>query len=63
MKFKDKSILISPSDLNNFVSCKYLIINEIKYLKKLIKKNEETIDQKLWKKYGLDHEKKYLEIF
>ena len=43
MKFKDKSILISPSDLNNFVICKYLIINEIKYLKKLIKKMKRQL--------------------
>ena len=63
MKFKDKIILISPSDLNNFVSCKYLTINEIKFLKKIIKRNEESIDQKLWKKYGLDHEHKHFQIF
>ena len=39
MKIKNKKYLTSPSDLNNFVSCKYLIQNEIKYLFKEIKRN------------------------
>ena len=34
MKIKNKKFLTSPSDLNNFVICKYLIKNEIKFLNK-----------------------------
>ena len=45
MKVKNKKFLTSPSDLNNFVSCKYLIQNDIKYLHKEIRRNEESIDQ------------------
>ena len=57
MKIKNKKFLTSPSDLNNFVSCKYLIKNEIKFLYKEIKRNEESIDQKIWKEFGIKHEK------
>ena len=57
MKIIKNNFLISPSDLNNFVSCKYLIKNEIKFLKKEISRNEETIDQKLWKEFGIKHAK------
>ena len=52
----------SPSDLNNFVNCKYLIQNEINFLNNKVKKNEETIDQKLWKEFGLKHEKKHYKL-
>ena len=60
MKIKNKKYLTSPSDLNNFVSCKYLIQNEIKYLFKEIKRNEESIDQKLWKGLVLNMRKNIL---
>ena len=62
MKIKNKKFLTSPSDLNNFVSCKYLIQNDIKYLHKEIRRNEESIDQKLWKEFGLKHEKKHFDL-
>ncbi len=53
MKIKKDKFLTSPSDLNNFVSCKYLIQNEIKFLKNEIRRNEDSIDQELWKEFGL----------
>ena len=62
MKIKNKKFLTSPSDLNNFVSCKYLIQNEIKYLYKEIKRNEESIDQKLRKEFGIKHEEKHFDL-
>ena len=62
MKIKNKKFLTSPSDLNNFVSCKYLIKNEIKFLYKEIKRNEESIDQKIWKEFGIKHEKKHFDL-
>ena len=62
MKIKNKKFLTSPSDLNNFVSCKYLIKNEIKFLNKEIRRNEESIDQKLWKEFGIKHEKKHFDL-
>ena len=58
MKIIKNKFYTSPSDLNNFVSCKYLIKNEIKFLNKEIEKNEESFDKKLWKEFGLKHEKK-----
>ena len=60
MKIKNKKFLTSPSDLNNFVSCKYLIQNEIKFLYKEIKRNEESIDQKLRKSLVLSMKKNTL---
>ena len=63
MKILDKKILSSPSDLNNFVSCKYLIQNEIKFLNKEIQRNDQSIDQKLWKEFGLKHENKHFRLF
>lgn len=62
MKIEKEQILISPSDLNNFVSCKYLVQNEIKFLSKEIRRNEESIDQKLWKEFGIKHEKKHFDL-
>ena len=62
MRIIKNKFYTSPSDLNNFVSCKYLIKNEIKFLNKEIKKNEESFDQKLWKEFGLKHEKKHFKL-
>ena len=62
MRIIKNKFYTSPSDLNNFVSCKYLIINEIKFLNKEIKKNEESFDKKLWKEFGLKHEKKHFKL-
>ena len=54
MKFLNKKIIsISPSDLNNFVACKYIIKNNIKFHNKEIKKNEEKINTKLWREMRL----------
>ena len=38
MKIKKGKFFISPSDLNNFVACKYTALNEIKFHNKEIKK-------------------------
>ena len=62
MRIIKNKFYTSPSDLNNFVSCKYLIKNEIKFLNKEIKKNEESFDKKLWKEFGLKHEKKHFKL-
>ena len=60
MKFLNKEIIsISPSDLNNFVACKYIIKNNIKFHNKEIKKNEEKINNKLWREMGFRHEAKH----
>ena len=63
MKKINNNFLISPSDLNNFIACKYTIKNNIRFLNKEIKKKEETVDQKIRKKFGNDHEEKYFQIF
>ena len=60
MKILNNKIFTSPSDLNNFVSCKYLIKNEIKFLNKEIKRNQESIIV-LWK-FGLKHENKHFKL-
>ena len=62
MKILNNKIFTSPSDLNNFVSCKYLIKNEIKFLNKEIQRNQESIDKKLWKEFGLRHENKHFKL-
>ena len=62
MKILNNKIFTSPSDLNNFVSCKYLIKNEIKFLNKEIQRNQESIDKKLWKEFGLRHENKHFKF-
>ena len=50
MRSKKNKYLISPSDLNNFISCKYITKNNIRFLNKEIEKMDETIDQKIRKK-------------
>ena len=62
MKIKKGKFFISPSDLNNFVACKYTALNEIKYHNKEIKKNEDKANDKLWKEMGIEHEKKHFKI-
>jgi len=62
MRIIKNKFYTSPSDLNNFVSCNYLIKNEIKFLNKEIKKKEESFDKKLWKKFGIEHEKKHFKL-
>jgi predicted RecB family nuclease len=63
MKIKKGKLFISPSDLNNFVACKYTALNEIKFHNKEIKKNEDKINEKLWKEMGIEHEKKHFKKF
>ena len=62
MKINNNNYLISPSDLNNFIACKYTTINEIKFHKGEVRKNKEATDSKLWKKMGLKHEVKHFNI-
>ena len=62
MKIIKDKFFISPSDLNNFVACKYTIKNEIKFLNKEITKNTERVNDKLWKEMGIEHEKKHHKI-
>ena len=62
MKIKKNKFFISPSDLNNFVACKYTAINEIKYHNKEIKKSVGGANDKLWKEMGIEHEKNQYKI-
>ena len=62
MKIIKNKFFISPSDLNNFVACKYTIKNEIKFLNKEITKNTDQVNDKLWKEMGIEHEKKHHKI-
>ena len=41
MRIKKNQYLISPSDLNNFVTCKYIIKNNILFLNDKIKKKNQ----------------------
>jgi len=62
MKITEQKILYSPSDLNNFISCKYHIKNDLVAKELNLKKKEITADVKLWRKYGDEHEAKYLKL-
>ena len=62
MKIKKGKFFISPSDLNNFVACKYTAQNEIKYHNKEIKKSVGGANDKLWKEMGIEHEKNQYKI-
>ena len=59
MKIEKNKFLISPSDLNNFVSCKFTIKNEIKFHNKEITKSAPSVNDKLWKEMGIEHEKNH----
>ena len=48
MKIKNNKFFVSPSDLNNFVACKYTVLNEIKYHNKEIRKSPDRANDKLW---------------
>ena len=62
MKIIKDNFLISPSDLNNFVACKFTIKNEIKFHKKEITKISQSVNDKLWKEMGIEHEKKHFKL-
>jgi uncharacterized protein len=62
MKINEQKILYSPSDLNNFISCKYHIKNDLVAKELSLKKKEISADIKLWRKYGDEHEAKYLKL-
>ena len=63
MKISKGKYLTSPSDLNNFISCKYIAKNNIQFLNKKIEKKGETIDQKIRKEFGIKHEEKIFKQF
>ena len=60
MRVKQNQIYISPSDLNNFVSCKYHAHNDLNEHAKGLKKKEPSEDMKLWRRYGDEHEQEHL---
>ena len=62
MRIKKNQYLISPSDLNNFVTCKYIIKNNILFLNDKIKKKKPAADQKIWQEFGLEHEERHFNI-
>ena len=57
MKINKGKFFISPSDLNNFVACKFTIKNEIRFHNKEISKIADRVNDKLWKEMGIEHEK------
>ena len=59
MKISKDKILYSPTDLNNFVSCKYHIKNDLTAKDLGLKKKEKSTDLKLRIEYGKEHEKEY----
>jgi len=63
MKVEDKKIKYSPSDLNNFVNCKYHICNDLAEDELGLKKREPSEDIKLWRRFGDEHEAKHLKLF
>ena len=62
MKVRKDQIFTSPSDLNNFVSCKYHAFNDLNEHKNGLKKKDPPEDMKLWIRYGDEHEKKHLKV-
>ncbi|MDC0417827.1 TM0106 family RecB-like putative nuclease [Candidatus Pelagibacter sp.] len=62
MRVKKNQIFISPSDLNNFVSCKYHAFNDLNEHVKNLKKKDPSEDMKLWRRYGDEHEAKHLKL-
>ena len=63
MKIEKQNILTSPSDLNNFILCKYHIKNDkLSFTNKLLKRKPKG-DLELIIKLGHEHEKKHLNLF
>ena len=63
MRIIQNKTLYSPTDLNNFVSCKYHIKNDLLADEKKFKKREISADLKLRIKYGIEHETKHFKLF
>ena len=63
MRIDKYKTLYSPTDLNNFVSCKYHIKNDLLADEKKYKKRELSADLKLRIKYGNEHETKHFKLF
>ena len=63
MRIIKNKTLYSPTDLNNFVSCKYHIKNDLLAEEKKFKKREISADLKLRIKYGIEHETKHFKLF
>lgn len=59
MKVINNKIVYSPTDLNNFVACKYHIKNDLIAKTDGLKKKEKSADLKLRIEYGIKHEKDY----
>ena len=59
---ENKNIQFSPTDLNNFVSCKYIIKNSLLAKDLNLKKKEITADQRLRIEHGNKHEENHLQI-
>ena len=62
MRINKDKILYSPTDLNNFVSCKYHIKNDLLAEEKKFKKREISANLKLRIKYGIEHETKHFKL-
>ena len=62
MKIENDKIYYSPTDLNNFVGCRYHIKNDLEAKDKNLKRKEKTADLKLRIEYGIKHEKDYYNI-
>ena len=62
MKIIDEKIQFSPTDLNNFVSCKYIIKNNLLVKDLNIQKKDKTADQRLRIEHGIKHEENHLKI-
>ena len=62
MKIIKEKIFYSPTDLNNFVACKYHIKNDLTAKDKGLKKKEKSADLKLRIEYGKKHEQEYFKI-
>ena len=62
MEIKKNKIIYSPTDLNNYVACKYIIKNDLSAKDLGLKKKVKSADLKLRIEYGNEHEKKYFKV-
>ena len=60
IKLTEMKNLFSPTMLKKYLSCKYIIFNEINEKKLNLKKNELNINDKLRFEKGNQHEKDFL---